>query len=242
MERVEKDPSARLKAGELRALGIAPEKARRWFQQHHGMTFAAWCRARRLSAAFTAIREGAPLDDVILGHGFDSHSGFREAFTRSFAKPPGRSRREDCIVTTILNTPLGRMMAATTERGICFLEFNDRRMLEANYTTMRRRYRCAVVPGKHRHLAQLRDELARYFAGGLEKFTVPVDARGSAFQERVWNELLRIPHGETRDYQTVAKETGQPSAVRAVARANGSNRICILIPCHRVIAEPEHRF
>ncbi len=236
-QRVESSPDCSLKAADLRALGISPERARRWFLENYGMTFVAWCRGRRLANAFTQIREGAPLDDVILSHGYESHSGFREAFGKTFGNAPGRSRDGRCIVTAMIESPLGRILAGTTDTGICLLEFTDRRMLETNFETMRKRYDCAVVPGEHAHLETLRDELARYFAGDLRDFTTPIHARGTAFQERVWSELRRIPHGITISYNALANRIGNPNAVRAVARANGTNRVCILIPCHRVIAK-----
>src|SRR5271154_2843548 len=88
MNRVAEDPETRLTAADLRAQGLTPERVRRWFAGHYGMTFSAWCRGQRLSRAFTSIRNGAPLDDVILGHGFDSHSGFRDAFQRTVGAAP----------------------------------------------------------------------------------------------------------------------------------------------------------
>lgn len=237
MARVEKSPHERIQASDLRAAGLSPERVRRWFQQHYGMTFAEWCRGRRLSEAFTRIREGADLDDVALGHGYASHSGFREAFRQTFGEPPGRSQSAACVVTGMIDSPVGRMLAAATDDGVCLLEYIDRRMLERNLATMRQRFGLPVVPGEHPWLTQLSDELRRYFAGTLREFAVPVAPRGTAFQERVWQELRRIPHGTTISYQELARRIGQPSAVRAVANANGQNRINILIPCHRVIGK-----
>lgn len=230
-------PDARMTSADLEALGVSPERARRWFAEHYGMTFAAWCRGRRLSDAFTQIRDGAPLDDVILSHGYESHSGFREAFGRTFGQPPGTKRDAGRIVTGMIESPLGSIVAATTEEGICMVDFADRRMIEANYETMRRTFGCAVVPGAHPHLERLRGELGEYFAGKRRSFGVPVVVRGTAFQECVWNELRGIAHGETISYDELAVRVGNRRAVRAVARANATNRVCILIPCHRVIAK-----
>ena len=111
------------------------------------------------------------------------------------------------------------------------------RPLETNLATMRKRQACAVVPGEHKWLTRLRRQLGEYFAGGRREFTVPLAQRGTAFQERVWRELRLISPGETISYEELARRIGQPSARRAVARANGMNRICILIPCHWVIGE-----
>lgn len=236
---VEAQPEARFTASELRSRGLTPERVRRWFHEHHGMTFAAWCRARRLSRAFTEIREQGDLDEATLGSGFSSHSGFRQAFEQTFGHPPGAAVEidKDPLRVTFLDTPVGRMLAAANENGVALLEFNDRRMLPANYETMRQRFGVSVVPGTHRHLDQLGDELAEYFKGQRRSFEVPLAPHGTAFQEKVWAELGRIPFGETIPYDTLARRIEQPTALRAVARANGQNRISILIPCHRVIGK-----
>jgi len=238
MARVEAAPGIRLKAADLRALGVTPERARRWFQQHYGMSFSAWCRGHRLAGAFTKIREGATLDDAVFDSGFESHSGFRDAFSRTFGEAPGRARKQgERIVTAMIESPIGPLLAGASDAGICLLEYTDRRMLEHNFETMRRRFGCAIVPGEHALLTQLRRELTEYFASKRRTFTLPLASRGTPFQEKVWQELCRIPHGETISYDELARRIGQPTAQRAVARANGMNRICILIPCHRVIGK-----
>lgn len=236
--RVESDGDARLKAADLLALGVTPERARRWFQQHYGMSFATWCRGHRLAGAFMRLRQGASVDDAALDSGFESHSGFREAFARAFGEAPGRSRANgERVVITMIETPLGPMLAGATEKGINFLEYTDRRMLEHNLKTMRRRFGCAVVPGKHPLLEKLRQELREYFGGRRRQFTLPPASRGTPFQDRVWEELRRIPFAETISYDELAGRIGQPTAQRAVARANGMNYVAILIPCHRVIGK-----
>ncbi len=238
ISRVETDGDVRLKAADLRDLGVTPERARRWFQQHYGMSFAAWCRGHRLAGAFMRIRQGASLDDAALDSGFESHSGFREAFARAFGEAPGRSRvNGERVVIAMLETPLGPMLAGATDKGINFLEYTDRRMLEHNLNTMRRRFGCAVVPGKHPLLDRLREQLQEYFQGTRREFTLPLASRGTPFQDRVWQELRRIPHAETISYDELARRVRQPTAQRAVARANGMNCVAILIPCHRVIGK-----
>ena len=237
MERVSASPDVRLKAADLRAMEVSPERARRWFQQNYGMTFSDWSRGLRLSSAFTQLRNGAPKEDVMLGTGFNSYSGFDAAFSRTFGKS-GRPANEDaCVRMTMIETPIGPMVAAATDQAVCLLEFADRRGLEASYNDMRKRFSAAVLPGDNEILKQLRDQLAKYFAGTLRKFTVPTFVRGTEFQEKVWRELQKIPHGRTASYEEIAERVGNFRAVRAVARANGTNRVCILIPCHRVIAK-----
>jgi AraC family transcriptional regulator of adaptative response/methylated-DNA-[protein]-cysteine methyltransferase len=232
---VEKDPGARWRDADLRRLAIDPARARRFFREHYGMTFHGYCRGRRMGEALKEIRRGAELDEVALGHGYDSHSGFREAFVRTFGQPPGRSRQSGCIVADWIESPLRPLLAAATEEGVCLLEFTDRRAIETQLATMRKRLAAPVVPGRNEHLEQLREELDLYFAGKLTAFRTPLVFPGSPFQRAVWEQLLRIPYGETRSYEEMAVAVGSPGAQRAVGRANGQNRIAILIPCHRVV-------
>lgn len=132
-------------------------------------------------------------------------------------------------------SPLGPLVAGATEDGVCLLEFTDRRMLEAQFEAVRRLFRLPVVPAKNAHLKRLETELAGYFAGTLRSFTLPLVYPGSEFQTRVWDQLLRVPYAQTRSYHDLASAVGNPAAVRAVGRANGMNRIAILIPCHRIV-------
>jgi AraC family transcriptional regulator of adaptative response/methylated-DNA-[protein]-cysteine methyltransferase len=226
---------ARIRDSEIKRSGIDPYRLRRYFQKHYGMTFQAYCRAQRMGDALTELRTGASLDDVALGNGFESHSGFRDAFMRTFGRAPGASRTLDRIVVSWQESPLGPLVTAANDDGICLLEFTDRRMLEAQFETLKRLFSSAILPGENEHIAHLREELASYFAGKLRQFSVPLVYPGSSFQVRVWNELLQIPYGETCSYEGLALRVGSPSGQRAVGHANGLNRIAIVIPCHRVV-------
>ncbi|MBV9304378.1 MAG: bifunctional transcriptional activator/DNA repair protein Ada [Acidobacteriaceae bacterium] len=225
----------RIREEDIRRLGIDPVRARRYFMQNYGMTFQSYCRAQRMAGALESIRNGVMLDDVIGESGYESHSGFRDAFRRVFGDPPVRTRSNDCVLATWTETPLGPMVAGANRDGVCLLEFTDRRKLETQFLTTRKRFRCTVVPGTNEHLEQLKDELPRYFAAQLTRFTVPLVYPGTPFEERVWNELLKIPYGDTRSYEEIAAAVGAAGASRAVGAANGRNRISIVIPCHRVI-------
>jgi AraC family transcriptional regulator of adaptative response/methylated-DNA-[protein]-cysteine methyltransferase len=237
IEAVEAQPERRIKAAELRSKGITPEKARRWFLENYGMTFAEWQRGRWLAEAFTQIRNGSPIDDVVFANGYESHSGFREAFTRTFGSSPGKSHRGEFIAAQFIETPIGPMLIAAVKEGVCLVDFSDRRMLEHNYQMVRTRFGLAVLPVTSDVLEKLKSELQEYFSGRLKEFSVPLAIRGTPFQERVWSELQRIPYGQAVSYQDIAIRTGDINAVRAVARANGMNRIGILIPCHRVVGK-----
>jgi AraC family transcriptional regulator of adaptative response/methylated-DNA-[protein]-cysteine methyltransferase len=232
---VEQTPQERLTDADLRALAIDPARVRRYFHKHYGMTFHAYCRRKRMGEALQEIRNGAELDDVVLGNGYESHSGFRDAFVRTFGGPPGKSRSREVLLTERVESPIGPLLLGATDQGVCLLEFNNRQTLEAQLAGLRKRFGCEAVPGRHDHLEQLKDELTRYFAGTLTRFQVPLCYPGTAFQEAVWKELLKIPYGETRSYEDLARAVGSPGAQRAVGRANGTNRIAIVIPCHRVV-------
>lgn len=237
MRRVHANPDTHLKAGDLRAMGVSPERARRWFQTNYGMTFSAWARGIRLSEAFTKVRNGDPLDEVVLGHGYDSHSGFREAFAKQFGAAPGHAKAgdSDSVRVKMLETPLGSMLAGATDQGVCLLEFVDRRGLERSYEQMCKRLKMPVAPGESEILTRFESEVARYFAGELSEFETPLVLTGTPFQEKIWRALIEIPFGETRSYQQVAESLPEPSGARAVARAVGGNRIYLAIPCHRVV-------
>lgn len=235
LAQVESNPARRIGDADLRLQGIDPARARRYFLNHYGMTFQAYCRARRMAAAFDQIKSGATIDDVALGNGYDSHSGFRDAFARTFGVAPGQGTATGRILLTWLESPVGPLLAAANDEGVCLLEFTERRLLEAQFATLRKRFGCALIPGTNARLEQLKAELTRYFAGELKSFTVPLRYPGTPFQMRVWDALQRIPCGATWSYEELARAVGSPKGARAVGRANGLNRIAILIPCHRVV-------
>lgn len=227
--------SARLSDNELAAQGFDPVRVRRYCRREFGMTFHAWVRARRLAAAQHRLRGGAPLDRVIIDSAWESHSGFREAFSRLVGAPPGRARGGEPVIAATWNSPLGTMVAAAVEEGVVLLEFGDIARLERQAPTLRRWFHGPVLAGKHRHLTRLFTELTEYFAGTRREFAVPLVLRGSPFELAVWNALRTIPYGTTCSYADVARTVNNPKAVRAVGSANGKNRLPIVIPCHRVV-------
>jgi AraC family transcriptional regulator of adaptative response/methylated-DNA-[protein]-cysteine methyltransferase len=181
------------------------------------------------------LHDGAPTLEAGLDAGFESDSGFREAFARVFGETPGDARNRPLLTATWIETPLGPMLAIAGDRGLELLEFVDRRALETELRELRRTLGSAIVPGEHPILQQTRQELSEYFESGRREFTMPLNQRGSDFQLKAWNALCRIPYGQTRSYADMAREVGSPAAVRAIGRVNGQNRIAIIVPCHRVI-------
>jgi len=143
--------------------------------------------------------------------------------------------RAPLTLVTEIETPIGGMVAAATETHLLLLEFAHRRMLDEQLARVRRALGCEFLKGESPVFNITRRQLEEYFRGDRHDFDVPLHTPGTAFQTRVWDELRRIPHGSTTSYARVATAIGKPAAVRAVARANGDNRIAIIIPCHRVI-------
>jgi len=232
---VERAPGGRLTDKELAALSIDPSTARRQFKRHYGMTFQAYHRARRMGLALREVRKGGRVDEAQNDSGFESASGFREAFTRIFGDPPTAAKSRECMFAERIETPLGAMLAVADDKGLRLLEFADRRALERELTILRQRLKTNVVPGEHRYLDAIRTQLARYFSGESLKFDIPLAPIGSDFQMRAWDVLRSIPVAETRSYSWMAERLGIPGARRAVGRANGMNMLSIIIPCHRVI-------
>ncbi len=199
------------------------------------MTFHAFRRARRLGGALDAIRRGERAENAGWDAGYESASGFREAYRRRFGVAPGGSAATDCVRLAWVESPVGPLLAGATEKGVALLEFTDRRALESQLETLERRLGRPLVPGESPLLDRLRAELVEYFAGSRQRFDVPLDLAGSPFEMAVWRGLLEIPYGETRSYEAMATRVGRPGAQRAVGTANGHNRIAIVVPCHRVV-------
>jgi AraC family transcriptional regulator of adaptative response/methylated-DNA-[protein]-cysteine methyltransferase len=227
--------TSRVTDADLLEHGFDPVRVRRHCLRTHGVTFHAWLRARRLAGAQRNLRAGASLDGVIVHSAWESHSGFRDAFSRLVGSPPGQARDGEPVTAAVWQSPLGPLVTAAVDEGVVLLEFGDIARLEAQAPTLRRWFRGPIVAGEHRHLTRLFVELEEYFAGTRKAFTVPLVLRGSPFELSVWRALQRIPHGATCSYADIAREVKNPRAVRAVGSANGRNRLAIVVPCHRVV-------
>lgn len=235
MKEIDVQPDLRMKDSDMRARGIDPARVRRWFKKHHGMTFQSYLRTLRISGAYGRIKYGEKVVDTAFESGYDSLSGFTDGFKKATGFSPNKSAAKDIVVTTRILTPLGPMLAGATEDGICLLEFIDRRMLETQIERLKRVLKAEFIPGSNPQFETLNQQIGEYFKGERQEFSVPLVTAGTEFQEKVWRVLQEIPYGNTRSYKEQAERIGNPKAVRAVARANGDNRISIIIPCHRVI-------
>jgi len=232
---VNENPAIPLHNQDLRTRGLDPARVSRWFKKNHSMTFQAYLRSLRIGLALGRLKTGESVTETAFESGYDSLSGFTDSVKRTTRRSPGESRQEQIIYTTRILTPIGPMLAGATQEGICLLEFVDRRMLETQIKRVTHRLQATVLPGESIFFDTLKHQLDEYFAAQRRDFEVPLVLAGTPFQQKVWTLLQSIPFGETRSYKQQAAALGDPAAIRAVARANGDNRISILIPCHRVI-------
>jgi len=237
MKLVRDNPKEKISDEQLRLLHISPELVRRWFKNHYSMTFQAYQRMSRINSAFQELKGGKKTIDAAFESGYDSLSGFGYTYKKVVGKSPKLSSDNAIIVISRLTTTLGPMFICATEQGLCLLEFVDRRMLETEFKDLQRLLKAKIIAGENRHIKQAKQELIEYFDGTRTTFDVALDTPGTEFQNSVWACLKLIPYGETRCYQQQAKRINNPKAVRAVASANGSNRIAIIVPCHRVIGK-----
>lgn len=134
-----------------------------------------------------------------------------------------------------ITTPLGPMVACASDGGVCLLEFSDQKNLEPTLVTLKKLLNAEIVYANHPLLEDLQRQLGEYFNGQRTVFDLLIDLPGTDFQRASWQELMQVPYGTTKSYSQQALAMGNPAAVRAVARANGMNRISIVIPCHRII-------
>lgn len=235
LERLEKEPTTKIKDYDLVKMGIDPATIRRWFQKNHNLTFHAYQRMYRINNAFKKYQSGQTITDIAFDSGYESLSGFNDTFKSIIGVSPQNSKTKQVINLTRIETDLGTMVACATDKGICLLEFSDRKMLETEFKQLMKALKAPIVQGENQFFKPLKIELDSYFKGMLKEFDVPLDLVGTDFQKQVWNVLLQIPYGITSSYAEQADRLGKPSAVRAVANANGMNKISIIIPCHRVI-------
>ncbi len=235
LKEIEETPGIKLRDFDLMQRNISPHRVRRWFKSNLGMTFQTYLRTLRIGKAFGQIKYGEKVTNAAFDANYESLSGFASSFKKTTGFSPVESNNKKIITVTRIPTPLGPMLAGAIDDGICLLEFVDRRMIETQLNRLKKLMNAEILAGTHEHFKKLTNEIKSYFDGKLKEFTVPLSIPGTPFQKKVWSALQKIPYGETRSYQEQAGHIGNPKAVRAVARANGDNRIAIIIPCHRVI-------
>ena len=219
-----------------REAGVSPAHLQRTFTRVVGLSPKQYQEQRRVGALKSALREGRTVSSATYEAGFATGRRVYETADDALGMTPGAYRRRGVGVMvhyTVVPVSLGLLLVAVTERGICGVSLGDTE--ESLVAAL-----CAELPAAELVRTtdardRLVDAVVAYVEGQASGEALPLDVRATAFQWQVWRALQRIPEGATRTYQEIARELGQPSAARAVARACASNRVAILIPCHRVV-------
>ncbi len=235
LDAIAADPARRWRESDVVALGYDLGSVRRSFKRQFGVTFLEMARMERLRLAAGALAGGVSVMEAQLEAGFDGPSAFRAAFARHLGVRPSDLAREGQLRADWIDTPLGAMVAVADKRGLYLLEFADRPALARELRALWADCKGNLGFGRYPATDQIEAELTRYFSGQSARFDVQTIGGGSPFSQAVWRALQAIPAGETRSYSALAETIGRPDAVRAVARANGANRLAIVVPCHRVL-------
>ncbi len=213
-------------------VGYAPHHFHRLFKRDTGVTPAAYARALRAQRTETMLTKADSVTGAIYDAGFESPSRFYAEASDRLGMTPSAWRRGGAGVTiryAIVETVLGPMLLAATDKGICRLSFDE------DARELVRRFPNATIEEGGGALTDLIEGAVAACADPLTMPDLPLDVAGTAFQQAVWQELRRIPPGETRSYAAIAAAVGCPNAMRAAGSANGANNVAVLIPCHRVI-------
>src|SRR6267378_6675 len=222
--------------------GVSAHYLQRTFKSVMGITPRQYAESRRLDQFKSRVKNGASVTDAMYDAGYGSSRGLYEKSSARLGMTPatyGRGGRGMRIIYTIAKCSLGRLLVAATERGVCAVALGDsdsdlERALMAEYPNASIDKKDTVIsPSLNLWLSKVLE----YLNGKSPRVDLPLDLQATAFQWRVWEELRRIPLGETRSYQDIAKAIGKPKAVRAVASACAGNHVAMVIPCHRVIRE-----
>jgi AraC family transcriptional regulator of adaptative response/methylated-DNA-[protein]-cysteine methyltransferase len=225
-------PLARLS----REAGVSPAHLQRVFSRVVGLSPRQYQEQRRVGALKTALRDGRTVSSATYEAGFASGRRVYEAAPEALGMTPGAYRRRGTGVTilyTAVPTALGLLLVAVTERGVCSVSLGDDE--ETLVAALRAEFPAAELTRASDGRDRLVDTVVAHVEGRSGADELPLDVRATAFQWQVWRALQRIPEGATRSYQAIAEELGRPTAARAVARACASNRVAVLIPCHRVV-------
>jgi AraC family transcriptional regulator, regulatory protein of adaptative response / methylated-DNA-[protein]-cysteine methyltransferase len=212
--------------------GYSPAHFQRVFKRAVGLSPAAFARALRIERAAEALSAGERVTDAVYDAGFGAPSRFYEAAGERLGMSPSAWRdggRGVTIRWAVVRTSLGPMLVAATDRGVCRLSFDEAA------EDLAARFPHAVLCEGGADFAGLLEQVIAAVERPGDSQHIPLDVQGTAFQEAVWQELRRIPPGETRSYAQIAAAVGKPGAVRAAGSANGANNVAVLIPCHRVV-------
>lgn len=232
------DPQQRLTLAQLSdAVHVSPFHLQRLFKRVVGVSPRQYQAAQRGAALRDALQNGSDVTRATLDAGFGSPSRMYESAPAELGMAPSAYRRKGAGLTVryaSAPTSLGYVLVAATEKGICKIGFGDDAAMLAD--DLRSEFSSAELQEDAEHLAPFIAQIEAYLRGDRQDFDLPLDIAATAFRQRVWDALRRIPYGETRSYSEIAETVGAPRAVRAVASACATNPVALAIPCHRVVA------
>jgi len=231
------DPQRRLTLAQLGdAVHVSPFHLQRLFKRVVGVSPRQYQAARRGAALREALGGGADVTRATVDAGFGSPSRMYDTAAAELGMAPSAYRRKGAglrVHYASAPTPLGRVLVATTDKGICKIAFGDDPAPLVD--DLRKEFASAELTDDPKRLAPFIEQIKAYLHGERHQFDLPLDIAATAFKQRVWEALRRIPYGETRSYSQIAEAVGSPRAVRAVANACATNPIALAIPCHRVV-------
>jgi AraC family transcriptional regulator of adaptative response/methylated-DNA-[protein]-cysteine methyltransferase len=219
-----------------RHVAISPFHFQRMFKRMLGISPREYQQARRAGKFRQALLGDGSVTEAIYEAGFSSSSRAYESVPAQLGMTPSAFKRGGAgveIRCTVISTELGKLLVATTPRGVCAVRFGESEA--ALLRELKHDFGSAEIHRDDEGLAQVAAQIKQLLNGPSAPLSIPLDLRGTAFQQMVWKELRRIPAGQTRSYTEIAKTIGRPRAVRAVANACGSNPVAIVVPCHRVV-------
>ena len=229
------DPMRRWSETCVASMGFDPSTVRRAFKRHFGMTFLEMARHRRLRHSAEVLAKGDKVIEAQLSAGFESPSAFRAAFAKLMGRAPGEFAENALLRASWIDTPIGAMVTICDATQVHLLEFPERKGLAREVQQLFQYSKGQLGFGRFALTDQVQEQLTEFFEGRRLKFDLPLALHGTDFSKTVWRALQDIPAGQTRSYAQLAQAIARPTAMRAVARANGANQIAIVLPCHRVI-------
>ncbi len=236
MEAVERNPEKRWMDQDFQEFSVTAKTARRHFQKRFGITFIAYARNKRIEVAMKDIIRGGSVIEAQLNAGYESSSGFRDAFSKVMGgAPTSFKQHRNVLKTTWLDTLLGPMLAVSDDKAIYLLEFVDRYDLEQEIEQLKTQTNSVIILGGSDPIDSIETELKYYFEGKLKEFKTPLHLLGSPFQKLAWDALIDIPYGTTISYANLATAAGMEPVCETISEVNKANKLAIVIPCHRII-------
>ena len=235
LQKMEENPALKIKDSDLVNMALEPNQIRRWFLKNYKLSFHAYQKMYRANNAFQKLQSDQNVTCVAYDSGCNSSNRFNNMYKNIIGISPQQSKDKHIVNIVYIETDLGLMIAGATGKGVCMLDFADYKLLDLELRQLESTFKAPLVLGSNPHLDTLLSQLKEYYKGERRDFDIPLDLAGTEFQKQVWLSLLKIPYGHTTSYAKQAELIGRPTAVRAVANANGKNKIVIVLPCHRII-------